>query len=421
MTMILVRFYHGAMILPLNKAQTAVASSDARFRVFVAGRRTGKTFLSVRELAKFARFPNRRILYICPTYQMARDIIWSDLKERLGSLNWIAKTNESRLELTLVNGSVISLRSGDNPDALRGGGYDFVVFDETQDQKSELWYEVIRPALSAQKPPGSALFCGTPKGFNWFKDLYDLGRSGDPDWASFQFTTLDGGNVPESEIEAAKRDLDERTFRAEYEASFETYSGIIAYNFSDDNIVKWNQNPAKQLFIGMDFNTDPMSAVIMTRTENGLHAIDEIVMFGSNTEEMCVEIRNRYPTQQIIVFPDPAGVQRKTSASGRTDISILQNAGFIVKHRPRHPAVRDRINAANSLLKNASGERRYIVDPKCKYLIKSFQRYTYKPGTQTPDKGEFDHIFDAATYCIEFLYPVTREVKPDNTKTFGVY
>jgi hypothetical protein len=159
----------------------------------------------------------------------------------------------------------------------------------------------------------------------------------------------------------------------------------------------------------------------MTRTEKGLHAIDEIVMFGSNTEEMCVEIRNRYPTQQIIVFPDPAGVQRKTSAGGRTDISILQNAGFVVKHRPRHPAVRDRINAMNSLLKNSAGERRMLIDGKCKYLIKSLQRYTYKPGTQIPDKGEFDHIFDAVTYCVEFLYPVTREVKPDNTKHFGVF
>ena len=356
---------------------------------------------------------------------MCRDIIWKDLQNRLSKLNWIAKTNESRLELMLVNGSTITLRSGDNPDAMRGGGYDFVVFDETSDLKAELWYEVIRPALSAQKPPGEALFCGTPKGFNWFKDLYDLGEGHDPDWASFQFTTLEGGNVPEKEIEAAKRDLDTRTFRQEYEARFETYSGIIAYNFGKENIVQDGEkpDPAKQpLYVGMDFNRNPMSAVVMKPTKDGLHAFDEIVIQGSNTDEMCDEIKNRYPQYKIIVFPDPSGVANKTSAGGRTDISILENAGFAVKYRRQHPRVRDRINALNSLLLNANGERRYTVDPKCKYLIKSFQRYTYKPDTMIPAKDSgYDHIFDAATYCIEFVHPVTRAVKPDNTNTFGVW
>ena len=266
----------------------------------------------------------------------------------------------------MVNGSTIMLRSGDAGQSLRGGGYDFVVFYETSDIDSEIYYEVVRPALSAQKPPGSVLFCGTPKGFNWFKGLYDLGRGHDPDWASFQFTTLQGGQVPESEIAAAKRDLDERTFLQEYESQFMTYSGIVAYNFSDDNIVSWKPHPAKNILIGLDFNVHPMSAVVMVQSEDKktVHAIDEIVIYGSNTNEMCEEIKNRYTGNNIIVFPDPAGVQRKTSANGRTDISILQNHGFRVLHRPRHPAVKDRINAMNSMLKNAEGERRFFVNPK---------------------------------------------------------
>lgn len=408
--------------MPLNKAQKKVSDSNARFRIFVAGRRTGKTALSIRELARYARQPNKKVLYVCPTFQMARDIIWKDLQNRLRNLNWIAKTNESRLEIELINGSLISLKSGNDPDNLRGSGYDFVVFDECADLKSEVWYEVVRPALSAQKPPGHALFCGTPKGFNWFKELYDLGKTSDPDWASWQFTTLDGGNVPEKEIEDAKKDLDSRTFAQEYLASFETYSGIIAYNFHADNIKEFKEDTGEMILIGMDFNVDPMSAVVMVKTKTGLHAIDEINIFGSNTNEMCQEIRNRYPKQKVIIFPDPAGAQRKTSASGKTDISILQNAGFGVKYRQRHPAVKDRINALNSVLKNTNGERRFFIDPKCKQFIKSMRQHAYKEGTQIPDKGSgFDHIFDAGTYLIEMLYPVKKDYKPDNMKTFGVY
>ncbi len=411
-------------MMGLNKPQQAVSSCDTRFRVFCAGRRTGKTYLSVRELAKFARHPDKRCLYIAPTYQMCRDIIWKDLKERLVRLNWIAKTNESRLELQLVNGSTIALRSGDAGQSLRGGGYDFVVFDEASDIDPEIFYEVIRPALSAQKPPGSVLFCGTPKGYNWFKDLYDLGRNENPDWTSFQYTTIEGGLVPDTEIESAKRDLDERTFRAEYEASFQEALGVIAYNFTDDHIVKWNPHPIKQVLIGCDFNISPISACILTFTNErtGLHCIDEISMLNSNTEELAREIKRRYPTERIVCFPDPSGAARKTSAGGKTDISILQNAGFDVRYRPRHPAVKDRINSLNSLLINTLKEKRLLIDPKCKKTIDSLRRHTYKENTMQPDKSTgFDHMFDSLTYAVEFLFPVTRDVKPDNTLTFGVY
>lgn len=408
--------------MPLNRAQQEVASSSARFRVFVAGRRTGKTALSIRELARYASQPNKKILYVAPTFQMCRDIIWKDIRERLGKLNWIQKTNESRLEIELVNGSLIALKSGNDPDNLRGSGYDFVVFDECADLKQEVWTEVVRPALSAQKPPGSALFCGTPKGFNWFKELYDQGKTSDAEWASWQFTTLEGGNVPVSEITAAKKDLDKRTFSQEYEASFETYSGIVAYNFSDKNIREFTDEEPKNLLIGMDFNVDPMSAVVMIKTQTGLHAIDEINIYGSNTNEMVDEIRNRYPNQSIMVFPDPAGAQRKTSASGKTDISILQNAGFTVKNRSRHPAVKDRINALNSVLRNTEGEHRFFIDPKCKQFIKSLRQHAYKEGTQIPDKNSgYDHIFDAGTYLIEYIFPVKRDYKPTNKTAFGVF
>lgn len=404
----------------LNKAQTAVATSDKRFRVFVAGRRTGKTFLSVRELAKAARFPKKKVLYVCPTYRMARDIIWEDLVSKLTRLKWIKKINETRLEVSLINGSKIALRGADNYDSLRGGGYDYVVFDETADIKPEAWYEVIRPALSAQKPPGSALFCGTPKGFNWFKDLYDNGMRGDPDWEAFQFTTLDGGNVPEEEIEAARRDLDEKTFRQEYMASFETYSGVVYYSFSNENVNKPEIGEIKQIYLGIDFNVNPMSCVVAIPTQNGLQVIDEIVIYGSNTEELVEEVRNRYPTQKVFAFPDPAGVQRKTSASGKTDISILENAGFVVRYKRQHPAVRDRINAVNSLLNNSKNERRLLISSNAKQLIKAFQRHTYKEGTLIPNKDDgFDHITDAIGYMIEYLYPVTKEITTPPTMVWG--
>ena len=123
-------------------------------------------------------------------------------------------------------------------------------------------------------------------------------------------------------------------------------------------------------------------------------------------------------------WPDPAGVQRRSSSGGRTDISILQNAGWNVKYKPRHPAVKDRVNAVNSLLLNSNGESRLFVDPKCKELIKSLGRFSYKEGTLIPDKGgknDYSHFPDALGYGVEYLFPVTRQFKTQSKQTFGMY
>ena len=404
--------------MPLSNAQKLIADSPLRFRVAVCGRRFGKTHLALRELAKFARYPDQRCWYIAPSYRMARQILWKKLKKKLTTINWVKKINETDLTIELVNGSEISLRGADNYDSLRGVGLNFVVIDEAADMDSAAWFEVLRPTLSDTQ--GSALFLGTPKGYNWFKDLYDNAKT-KKDWISFQFTTLDGGNVPIEEIEQARLDLDARTFRQEYESQFEQYAGIIAYAFGDHNYLAAPGIQAHTpLILGMDFNTSPMSCVIMVRTRDGLHAIDEIAIYNSNTTEMIDEIKTRYPNNPITCYPDPSGIARKTSANGNTDIRLLEQGGFTVRYHRQHAQVKDRINAANSLFyKREDGTTKFYIDPKCKNTIKSLKNYSYKEDTQIPDKGEHDHFFDALTYPIEFLFPIQKPQVTQLPKRFG--
>jgi len=393
--------------MQLTLPQSEIFVNPSRFRVCVAGRRFGKTFLSTGELLKAAvGGKNRNCWYVAPTYGSAKEIAWDMLIHTIPR-EYISKTNESSLMLRLINGSVISLKGAEKPNNLRGRALDFVVLDEFADMKPEAWYEVIRPSLSDRN--GSAVFIGTPKGRNHFYDLWAKGMDGADDWTSFQYTTLEGGNVPKSEVEAARQDLDERTFNQEYCAEFVTYSGLIYYAFSRELSVSDYVEDNAPLHVGMDFNLDPMSAVICIRKGGKLYAIDEIVMYGSNTDEMVAELKNRYPNRQIIIYPDPASRQRKTSAGGRTDLSILQNAGFSVKAKNSHALVRDRINAVNSRLLSSNGERNLFVSPKCKQTIKSLERQTYKEGTSIPNKDGFDHMNDALGYLVEYLFPVRTE------------
>lgn len=407
--------------MPLSRPQQTVSDCTARFRVLIAGRRFGKSYLALNELAKIARYPAKRVFYVGPTYRQSKSVMWDLLKAKMSAVRWLAKANESDLTVTLKNGSKISLRGSDNADSLRGVGLHGLVMDEFAMQDADTWNLVLRPTLSDHQ--GTALFIGTPDGTqNWSYDLYQRGLSdSDPEWKSFLYTTLDGGNVPEWEIEQARRDLDERSFRQEYLATFETYAGQIYYGFTRERNVRTYTAPSNGLpndiLVFCDFNVSPISAAIAVKVTrdgvDGYHIIDEIVMHSSNTDELVQEINNRYPSKRITAFPDPAGAQRKTSAGGKTDISILENAGYTVKYRRAHPAVRDRINAVNSALAASDGTVRLWVDPRCKNVIECLDKQIYKEGTKIPDKAQgFDHMNDAIGYGVEYLMPVKRDVDP---------
>ena len=399
--------------MPLSVSQDTVAKNPARFRVVVAGRRFGKTHLSIRELCYHAKDPGKDVWYVAPTYKMARQIVWRKLKNKLQDLNWVAKTNETELTIVLVNGSTIALKGADNYDSLRGVGLDFIVLDEFADIDPEAWFETLRPTLSDKA--GKALFIGTPKGIgNWAYEIYGNTQDDPTNWQSFSFTTLDGGQVPEEEVAQARKDLDERTFRQEYMATFETFSGRIYYSFDRaHNVHKYQGNTPDVLYVGMDFNIDPMSAVVATRMGDTLHIIDEVRIFSSNTQEVIGELKQRFGKSKLWVYPDPAGNQRKTSAGGVTDVTLLSNAGFVVKAPRHHTPVRDRINAVNSRLCSSSGIRHLIIDPKCKYTIEGLERQTYKEGSSQPDKDSgYDHMNDALGYMVDYLFPVRKDIDP---------
>ena len=396
--------------MKLTKPQDDIFFCETRFRAVVAGRRFGKTYLSTHELIRAAlKAKNQNCWYVAPTYKAAKEIAWDMLIDALPE-GYITKKNESALSLILRNGSTISLKGAEKPDNLRGRALDFAVLDEFADMRPEAWYEVLRPSLSDRK--GQSLFIGTPKGRNHSYDIWTRGADGEEGWQSFQYTTIEGGNVEEDEIEAARNDLDERTFQQEYEARFVNYQGIIYYAFSREESVERGVL-GDELHIGMDFNLDPMSAAVCVRDGDIIRVVDEIIIYGSNTDEMADEIRQRYGDRRITIYPDPASKQRKTSAGGRTDLSILQNAGFAVKVRNSHPAIRDRINSVNSRLCSSTGERKLFVDLKCKQVIAGLERQTYKEGTSQPNKDGYDHMNDALGYLVEYLYPIRKQREID--------
>ena len=393
----------------LTQAQTKVFLNQERFRVLVAGRRFGKTYLALTELlhASISK-PQSINWYVAPTYRQAKQIAWKNLKQMMPP-SQIAATNETDLSVELNNGTVAALRGADNYDALRGVGLDFVVMDEFADMHADAWFEVLRPMLADKQ--GRALWIGTPKGYNHFHDLYRYAQD-TPEWGAWQFTTADGTRVAEDEIAAARRDMGEREFRQEFMATFEALAGRVYSNFDRDQNVQDLQDNGGTLYIGMDFNVDPMTAAIAVKAADQLHIIDEIEMGDSNTELMAGEIKRRFKQRNVVVYPDPSGRARKTSAPvGRTDFAILSNAGFDVRAPRQAAPVVDRINTVQAAMKSAEGTRRLFVDRKCKHLIRALDGLTYI--NNQPDKsGGLDHITDALGYLVMGELPLRRHIEP---------
>jgi hypothetical protein len=391
--------------LTLRYAQGEVFSSRKRFRVLVAGRRFGKSYLSCIELLRGAiERPGETFFYAAPTYRMAKDIAWKVMK-KLVPKAWIKSKNETDLKIELVNGSTIELKGTENAMALRGRSLAGVVLDEAAFMDAEVWFEVIRPALADKQ--GWALFISTPDGTaSWFYELWQYADSGDTDWSRWQFTTIEGDNVPPEEIEAARAQLDARTFRQEFEASFENLSGLVAISFADDNIDKIVQDlPVLPLLIGLDFNVEFMAGVCAVKKGDELWVFDEIILTGgATTWDFCEVVQQKFGVERrIITCPDPTGGARKTAGVGQTDHSILRKSGFTVSS-PRAPwKIRDKINAVNMGLLDAAGNRRIRINPKCKELIKSLRTLTYAPNTGLPNKNlGVDHAFDALGYmCLQ--------------------
>jgi|TARA_R110000822_G_scaffold139221_4_gene276816 predicted phage terminase large subunit-like protein len=196
--------------------QQEVFADKTRFKVIAAGRRCGKSRLAATTLLIEALRcpPGSAVLYVSPTAGQSRQIIWDVLLE-IGR-DVISNSHINNMDITTINGAKIYVRGADRPDTLRGVSLTYAVLDEVADIKPEAWEQVIRASLSDKK--GKAIFIGTPKGRNWFYDLFHLKQE---DWKSWHFTTKDNPLIDPSEIESAKKTLSSFAFKQEYLASFD--------------------------------------------------------------------------------------------------------------------------------------------------------------------------------------------------------
>ena len=381
-----------------------------------AGRRFGKTVLAIEEMIGVAvASDNRRIAYIAPTFDQARDIAWDQLKQRCAPI--ARYINGSRLEIALATQeggtSLIVLKSWDAIETLRGQKFNFLVLDEVASMRNFWtgWSEVLRPTLTDSA--GGAMFISTPKGFNHFYDLFNFENDSrhKTSYRSFHATTYDNPFMQSEEIDAAKLELDEDRFAQEYLADFRKMEGLIYKDFSRgthlyDNFTK--RRPIVSVYAGIDFGYTNPTAIIRVEHDADNHYWVNYEWY--KREKLMPEIieQCRY-VNAASYYPDPAEPDR---------IEELQRAGINC-----HEVSKD-VEAGIGTVQALFRQNRLHIHKDCVNLINELETYRYqekkadKNDPETPVK-ENDHGLDALRYA---LHMVARNVPLAVEETpLGIY
>ena len=264
-----------------------------RFSVVVVHRRGGKTVMAIMRLLDAAlRNQNRmaRYAYLAPLLKQAKTVAWAILKDFAVKIPGI-EINESELWIRVSHGPQIRLFGADNPDAMRGVGLDGVVVDETAQMRSEVWGEILRPALADKG--GWALFIGTPKGINLFSQIY-FAAIADPNWMAVSYTVNDTKALSDSEVQAMREVMTENEFRQEMLCDFAAAS--------DDNLIAMDLVSAAMSrklrssefefaarVLGVDVARQGGDRTVLFPRQ-GLAAFSPVVLQGANAMEVASRV-----------------------------------------------------------------------------------------------------------------------------------
>jgi len=279
-----------------HKNQSLIFDDPVRFKVACCGRRFGKTLGAENWLVEnvLEDKPREVSWWIEPIYAQSKRV-FKEIKYKFASV--IKRTNESDLIIEFYNKSIIEFKSADNPDNLKGDKPKRVVLDECATMKSEIWTEVIRPSLMDHK--GDAVFIGTPKGQNWFADLYYQGE--DPlntEIKSFRFTTYDNPFINHEEVEKAKKEMPERLFRQEIMAEFVDDIGGVFRGVKECVKGAFEEPyPGEEYVMGVDLGKYEDFTVLCVVRKSAAHvvAFDRFNQINWGLQEQRIlELANKY-------------------------------------------------------------------------------------------------------------------------------
>lgn len=402
--------------------QIAAYKDPARFKFLLAGRRGGKSELIIEDISRSASImpPKSKLFYIGPTNQMAMEIIWERLEERFYKNKWKFRDLKSSQRFEFSHGRSVQVIGAEKIRRVRGQKLFKAYLDEVAFFDSDLFnvWRAVRPALSDLT--GKAILATTPNGKGTQAYDFYLSIINSPDWAFHHWRTLDNPAISEEEVEAAKRELDEKSFKQEYEASWESYEGLAYYAFNENIHIKKQPAITDQLplILHFDFNVNPTTLVLAQRYPDMYRFKKEYSFKNSSTIATVKAFTEEfYPLKdrlQLKIRGDSSGYSR-ASTTGFADYHYIKeqlaSAGFNFQMEVpgANPPIVDRVQHMNSYLMPVGGEHKVEFDPSMADTIRDFSSQVLE-GRFPSDKNNLGHKADAVSYGVYWDWLHTRPV-----------
>ena len=323
-----------------------------RFAVAVCHRRFGKTVAAINHLIRAAMLCGKespRYAYVAPTYSQAKRVAFDYLLKFTEPLTPTANISELRVDFY---GRRISLYGADNPDSLRGIYLDGVVLDEVGDMNPKVWNEVLRPALTDRL--GWALFIGTPKGANHFKDLRDRAEK-EEGWCLLEFKASQTGIISPEELEAAKKEMGDDKFAQEFECSFNAavegaYYGAILNTLAPERFTEFATDSLCKTYTAWDLGVGDSTAIWVCQVAGQeRRLVDYVENHGQGLDWYVNWIKqNDYTKAEHIL---PHDVEVRELGTGKSRKEVLQDLGLNITVCPRI-SIDDGIQAVRRMLPN---------------------------------------------------------------------
>ena len=396
--------------------QTALVNSTAKFPAMVAGFGAGKTQALTYRALRLIFSNGGDVAYYLPNYPLVRTIAYPRFQQALDDLGVPYDLNRSEHVLR-VNNKQIIFRTMENPDTIVGYEVGDSLVDELDtlptQKAAEVWNKII--ARNRQKKPdgtqNTVAVGTTPEGFRFVYDKWMKNRT--ESYELIKAPTYSNPHLPAGYVDSLRETYPSNLLNAYIEGEFVNLAaGSVYVNYYRElNNSKVEANTSETLHIGMDFNVNNMSAAIHVMRDGKAYAVDEIIG-GQDTPTVIKIIKNRYPNNPVIVYPDASGGSTNTTNAGTSDIILLKNANFSVNAPKANGRVRDRVSAVNMALCNNDGQRLYYVNvDKCPNIALGLEQQAYDKNGEPDKRAGFDHLNDAVGYFVVRKMPIKRRIE----------
>lgn len=390
---------------------------DRKFKAYVGGFGSGKTFVGCLDLLTFmGRHPGTRTGYFGPTYPAIRDIFYPTFEEAAELLGFSVRTVESNKEVHLSRGGrnygTVICRSMDNPASIIGFKVSRAMCDEldvlSKEKAEQAWNKIS--ARLRLKIPGVVNTIGvttTPEGFKFVYERFK--RAPTKSYCMVQASTYENKEfLPDDYISSLIETYPKQLIEAYLNGQFVNLtSGTVYYAYDRARCRSAETiKDGEPLFIGQDFNVGKMASTIYVKRSNGWHAVAELCDLF-DTPDVIRVLKGRYSAHRIIIYPDASGQSRKSVGASQSDVALFQQAGFEVRVNSRNPAVKDRVLAMNKALE--AGQV-WVNDRICPTTARGLEQQAYDKNGEPDKQGGVDHQNDSSTYPIAYEMPVVKPV-----------